>query len=86
MSDSAKGINVLISKQEAIKALGEEPLVWDEWKDQYELGQRFQWQCDRAAIMAVPAVPQGYSMDEWCTDCKEYDQEKHVGDGGGHSV
>ena len=28
------------------------------------------------AIKALPSA-QPYSSDEWCTDCKEYDHEKH---------
>lgn len=27
------------------------------------------------AVIAVPAAQPG--LDEWCTNCKEYDQEKH---------
>ena len=25
----------------------------------------------------LPSVQSEYSLDEWCTDCKEYDQKKH---------
>lgn len=28
-------------------------------------------------IEALPSAQPEYSMDEWCTDCKEYDQERH---------
>ena len=44
----------LISRQAAIDALGERPLVWDEHTDEYELGQRNQYDSDRAAIEALP--------------------------------
>lgn len=29
------------------------------------------------AVRNLPASQPEYSMDEWCTDCKEYDHEKH---------
>ena len=28
-------------------------------------------------IKLLPSAQPEYRMDEWCTDCKEYDQEKH---------
>lgn len=46
----------LISRQAAIDALGERPLVWDEHTDEYELGQRNQYDFDLAAIKAVPTA------------------------------
>ena len=45
----------LISRAEAIEALGEEPAMWRE-KDEYEMGLNNQWHSDRNAIMAVPSV------------------------------
>lgn len=43
----------LISIQEAIDALGERPVVWNEWVDEYELGQRNQYDSDRLAIETI---------------------------------
>lgn len=28
-------------------------------------------------IEEAPTIEPEYNMDEWCTDCKEYDQERH---------
>ena len=28
-------------------------------------------------ILKEPSAERDYKFDEWCTDCKEYDQEKH---------
>ena len=64
----------LISRKAAIEALGEEPMVWDDDAD-YELGQCSQWKADKLAIESVPS--ERPELDEWCTDCKEYDQERH---------
>ena len=47
----------LISRRSAIDALGERPLVWDEYTDEYELGQRNQYDSDKAAIETVPSAP-----------------------------
>lgn len=65
----------LISRKAAIEALGEEPIVWDDDAD-YELGQRSQWKADKLAIESVPPEREA-KLNEWCTDCKEYDQERH---------
>ena len=46
----------LISRQAAIDALGERPVVWDEWTDEYSLGQRNQYDADLLAIETVPAI------------------------------
>ena len=46
----------LISRQAAIDALGERPIAWDEWTDEYELGQRKQWDSDKLAIETVPSA------------------------------
>ena len=43
----------LISRQDAIDALGEEPEVWLE-NDDYELGLNNQWHYDVNALKAVP--------------------------------
>ena len=28
-------------------------------------------------LMMLPSVQPEYKLDEWCTDCKEYDHDKH---------
>ena len=49
----------LISRQAAIDALGEEPMVWS-GKDEYEQGLNNQWHYDMTAIKAVPSVEAGW--------------------------
>lgn len=53
-----KDTNVLsndcISRQEALDALGEEPLVWTD--SEGEIAERNQWRMDVAAIKAVPSA------------------------------
>lgn len=44
----------LISRQAAIDALGEEPMVWTD--NDYAVGQKNQWQLDRLAIETVPSA------------------------------
>ena len=52
-----------ISRQAAIDALGEEPLVWHE-DDAGEVAERNQWRRDVAAIKALPsAQPTLYGYD-----------------------
>ena len=46
----------LISRQDAIKALGEEPEVWVD--SDYEIASRTQWNTDRLAIETVPSAQQ----------------------------
>lgn len=46
----------LISRQAAIDVLGERPVVWDEWADEYSLGQRNQYDADKLAIETVPSA------------------------------
>lgn len=48
-------MNDLISRQDAINALGDEPLVWFE-EDGYELGLNDQWHYDVNALKALPSV------------------------------
>lgn len=46
----------LISRHAVIEALGERPLVWEEYTDEYELGQQKQYDLDRAAIETIPSA------------------------------
>ena len=48
-------MNDLISRQAAMDALGEEPLVWHE-DDAGEVAERNQWRRDVAAIKALPSA------------------------------
>lgn len=45
----------LISRQDAIDALGEEPEVWID-DDEYAKGMNAQWKYDRKAIEALPSA------------------------------
>lgn len=63
-------MNDLISRQAAIDALGEEPLVWDE-NDDYDVATRNQWRYDVECIKEVPtAEPE--RKGEWIV---YYDEE-----------
>ena len=44
-----------ISRQAAIDALGEKPLVWDDFSD-FDLGKAAQWSDDVDAIKALPSA------------------------------
>ena len=57
----------LISRQEAIEALGERPIVWTD-DDQYTLGERYQYDIDRLAIETLPSV-QPNLQNQLATDC-----------------
>ena len=65
----------VISRSAALDAIGEQPLVWTD-DDDFAQGKATQWEYDIDAIKALPSA-QPYSLDEWCTDCKEYDSERH---------
>lgn len=58
-----------ISRQAAIDALGEEPLVWHE-DDAGEVAERNQWRRDVAAIKALP------SAQRWIPCSKQMPEEK----------
>ena len=53
----------LISRNEAIEALGERPIVWTD-DDQYTLGQRNQYDIDRLAIGTLPPAQQWIPVSE----------------------
>ena len=72
----------LISRQAAVDALGEKPLVWDDLND-FDLGKAVQWSDDVDAIKALPpAQPKrikgkwkrtkanrGYNAEWTCSNC-----------------
>jgi rubrerythrin len=47
-------VSDLISRQDAIEALGEEPPVWYDGDD--EIAERNQWRRDKAAIESLPSA------------------------------
>lgn len=71
----------LISRQEAIDEIGK---AADELYENIKKGATFpqrQWFDGMAHAQSIsedlpPAQPE-YRLDEWCHDCKEYDQEHH---------
>ena len=56
----------LISRQDAIDALGEEPPVWYDGDD--EIAERNQWRRDKAAIESLPSAEP--KTGEWI-DCRK---------------
>ena len=61
-----------ISRQAAIDALGEEPLVWHE-DDAGEVAERNQWRRDVAAIKALPSAQPDVSDTNVGKICEYYD-------------
>ena len=49
----------MISRQAALDALGERPVVWSD-NDDYTLGERNQYDMDRLAIETVPSAQPGW--------------------------
>ena len=54
----------LIYRQMAIDALGERPTVWID-DDEYSLGQRNQYDCDKLAIETVPSAQPKRKHGKW---------------------
>ena len=54
----------LISRAEAIEALGEEPPVWCD--EEYEIAERNQWRADIEAIKSVPSADRPRPIDPTC--------------------
>ena len=74
----------LISRQAAIDALDvlcqEHRYKIPGKRETYsQYNEAWQDALDRAegAIFNLPSAQPEYKMDEWCHDCKEYDQERH---------
>ena len=67
-SNTLNALNALdtIYRQAAIDALGEEPMVWCN-ENEYELGERNQWNSD---VLAIKAVPSAQPEIIRCEDCK----------------
>lgn len=60
----------LIRREDAIKAVMDLPDCPNGYSDTYDKARI------KAALEDVLSA-QPETMDEWCTDCKEYDQERH---------
>ena len=56
--------NQWITKQAAIDALGEKPLVWDDLSD-FDLGKAAQWSDDVDAIKELPSAQPQRSKGRW---------------------
>lgn len=69
--------NQLITKQTAIDALGEKPLVWDDLSD-FDLGKAAQWSDDVDAIKALPSAQPEIILCRYC----KYKEEHHYEDEG----
>ena len=63
-----KRMDDLISRKDAIDALGEEPLVCDEWKDEYNKGMRTLWAVAKRDIESLPSIDAVQVVR--CKDCK----------------
>lgn len=63
MSDS-------ISRQAALD-------IFDDYNVAVENGQIEAYSRDRKRLCDLPPAQPEQNFDEWCTDCKEYDKEKH---------
>jgi len=82
----------LISRQAAIDALWKALYEYEDKtekqfqeSDELDVGDWMQHRIfvqnmsdiDRQTILALPSAERDYKFNEWCTDCKEYDQERH---------
>lgn len=61
----------LISRQAAIKAIEDLQDCYNGFSDTYDKA------CIIGVLEEVPSAQSEYRLDEWCTDCKEYDHERH---------
>ena len=67
----------LISRQAALEALGERPVVWSD-NDDYTLGERNQYDMDRLAIGTVPSAQPtlyGYQIEHLALVARVMEQE-----------
>ena len=77
LSETKRDSSDTISRNAAIEALEEPCKVSDTWTDEYAVGERAQWEKDVKALNSLPSAQLDPHYDEWCMDCKEYDQERH---------
>lgn len=66
----------MISRQAALDAFGlsEKTRKYGGDHSGYETRMLYEIQ---DVLEGLPSAVPEYKMDEWCTDCQEYDQEKH---------
>lgn len=70
------GLNDTISRQAAIKAICEDG-TWLESQGCTDISMAERKQRDADILSDLPSAQPEYHFDEWCTDCKEYDKERH---------
>ena len=70
------GLNDTISRQAAIKAICEDG-TWLESQGCTDISMAERKQRDADILSDLPSAQPEHRFDEWCTDCKEYDKEKH---------
>lgn len=67
----------MISRQAAIDAV-EEIKKWNAVDGEgYHVGLGLRYTDVINTLTELPSAQPEYNMNEWCTDCKEYDQERH---------
>lgn len=66
----------LISRQAALKAICEDG-TWLESQGCTEITMAERKQRDADILSDLPSAQPEHRFDEWCTDCKEYDHERH---------
>ena len=64
LTDAVQSTKDCISRQAAIDALGEKPLVWDDFSD-FDLGKAAQWSDDVDAIKALPSAQPERMNGRW---------------------
>ena len=69
--------NDLISRQAAIDAICKACSMEGDYHKCDGYPETSTWCDELVALRALPSAQPEYRLDEWCTDCKEYDTEKH---------
>ena len=64
VTDAVQSTKDCISRQAAIEALGEKPLVWDDLSD-FDLGKAAQWSDDVDAIKELPSAQPQRMKGKW---------------------
>lgn len=67
----------LISRQAAIEALMDEVPSYGLMDDEGNIESGCKDKDVIAMLEGLPSAQPEIKWDEWCTDCKEYDQERH---------
>lgn len=69
----------LISRQAAVDALGERPMIWSDG-DEYAIGEQNQYDSDKLALETVPSVDAVEVVR--CGECKYRKVNEHYGEKG----